>query len=102
MRASRQEERKEKIVKKKKKKLTMAESFAVLFRSEYVGYIALLVLSYGFIINVVEVVWKAQLKQLYPTRQSLIEFNSYYTLLTGIATIIMNYLSKGVIRRWAG
>ena len=99
MRASRQEERKEKIVKKKKKKLTMAESFAVLFRSEYVGYIALLVLSYGFIINVVEVVWKAQLKQLYPTRQSLIEFNSYYTLLTGIATIIMNYLSKGVIRK---
>ena len=94
-----QEERAEKIVKKKKKKLTMAESFAVLFRSEYVGYIAMLVLSYGFIINVVEVVWKSQLKALYPTRQELLAFNSYYTLLTGVATIIMNYLSKGVIRK---
>lgn len=99
MAASSKEERKEKIVKKKKKKLTMAESFKVLFRSEYIGYIAVLVLSYGFIINVVEVVWKSQLKQLYPTRQALLEFNAYYTLLTGIATIIMNYLSKGVIRQ---
>ena len=96
---AKQEQSNEKIVKKKKKKLSMAESFAVLFKSEYVGYIALLVLSYGFIINVVEVVWKAQLKQLYPSRQALIEFNSYYTFLTGVATIIMNYLSKGVIRK---
>ena len=96
--AQKKEAREEHIVKKKKKKLTMLESFAVLFRSEY-SYIAVLVLSYGIIINLVEVIWKAQASQLYPTKQEWLQFQGYYTLLTGVATIIMNYLSKGVIRR---
>jgi len=98
--AQRKEAREEKIVKKKKKKLTMMESFAVLFRSEYVGYIAILVLSYGSIITLVELIWKAQASQLYTTKQSWLQFQGYYTLLTGIATIVMNYLSKGVIRQF--
>lgn len=98
--AQKKEEKAEEIVKKKKKKLTMSESFAVLFRSEYIGYIAVLVLSYGVVINVVEVVWKAQLKQLYPSRQAMLEFNGYYNLLLGFSTIGLNYLGKGVIRKF--
>ena len=85
--------------KKKKKKLSFTESLAVLMRSEYVGCIALLVLSYGIIINLVELIWKAELKQLYPSRSDFIAFNADYTFLTGVATIIMNYLSKGIIRK---
>ncbi|MEC8882046.1 MAG: Npt1/Npt2 family nucleotide transporter [Pseudomonadota bacterium] len=99
LQAQKKEEKVEKIVKKKKKKLSMSESFAVLFRSEYVGYIAVLVLSYGIVINVVEVVWKSQLKVLYPTRQAMLEFNGYYNLLLGFGTIGLNYLGKGVIRQ---
>jgi AAA family ATP:ADP antiporter len=98
--AQRKEAREEKIVKKKKKKLTMLESFGVLFRSEYVGYIAVLVLAYGSIITLVELIWKSQAVQLYPTKQSWLQFQGYYTLLTGLATILMNYLSKGVIRQF--
>lgn len=98
--AQKKEARQEHIVKKKKKKLTMGESFAVLFRSEYIGYIAVLVLSYGSIITLVELIWKAQASQLYTTKQSWLQFQSYYTLLTGVATIVMNYLSKGVIRQF--
>lgn len=89
-----------KAPKKKKAKLSFGESLRVLVRSEYIGYIALLVLSYGMIINVVEVVWKAQVRTLFTTRATYAAFMAAYTKYTGIATIVMNYTSKGIIRKF--
>ena len=86
--------------KKSKKKLSFGESLKVLFKSEYIGYIALLVLSYGMIINLLEAVWKAQVRSLFVERISYLEFMATYTALTGWATIIMNYTSKGIIRNF--
>lgn len=82
-----------------KQKLSMGDSLAVLFRSRYIGYIAVLVFAYGFLISVVELIWKSQLQVAYTSRQDLLRFISYYNLFAGVVTIIMNYVSKGVIRR---
>lgn len=82
-----------------KKKLAMLESLRVLLRSRYIGYIAFLVFAYGFLISVVELIWKSQLQQAFTSRQDLLSFISYYNLYAGVLTIVMNYVSKGVIRK---
>ncbi|MEC8461031.1 MAG: Npt1/Npt2 family nucleotide transporter [Pseudomonadota bacterium] len=82
-----------------KKKLTFFESLKVLSRSKYIGYVALLVLAYGMIINMVEVVWKAEVRIMYTDKEAYYGFIKHYILMTGIATIVMNYTSKGLIRK---
>lgn len=53
----------DKKAKKQKLKLGLMDSFKKVFQSPYIGYIAILVLCYGILINVVEVTWKQQLKR---------------------------------------
>ncbi|MBP7190517.1 MAG: AAA family ATPase, partial [Rickettsiaceae bacterium] len=52
--------------KKKKEKLSLGESFKMIFSSKYLGFIAILVIAYGISLNLVEGVWKAKMKELYP------------------------------------
>jgi AAA family ATP:ADP antiporter len=47
-------------------KMSMRENFALLGRSKYLLFIALIVLAYNFVINLVEVIWKDRVSQLYP------------------------------------
>ena len=82
-----------------RQKFTMSKSLSVLFQSRYIRYIAFLVFAYGFLISVMELIWKSQLQMVYTSRQDLLHFISYYNLFAGVLTIIMNYVSKGVIRR---
>jgi AAA family ATP:ADP antiporter len=52
----------ENIPKKKKEKMSMKDSAKFLVSSPYIRDLALLVISYGMCINIVEVSWKAKLK----------------------------------------
>ena len=54
------------VPKKKKERMTMKESAKFLLSSQYIRDLALLVISYGMCINIVEVSWKAKLKQAFP------------------------------------
>lgn len=91
--------------KKEKPKLSIGESFKYLITSRYLGFIALLVLGYGMAINLVEVTWKSQLKILY-TFDGVFNENSYsafmgnFSAFTGIATITLILLCKGIVRRF--
>lgn len=60
--------------KKKKPKLSMVDSFKMIFTSKYLGMICLLVLSYGISINLVEGVWKSKIKKLYPSVEEYTSF----------------------------
>ncbi len=68
-----------------KKKLSLKESFSFLSRSKYLICIALLVVSYNLVINMVEIVWKDQLHQLYPSHN---DFNNYLNNLTSMVGLI--------------
>ncbi len=59
---------------KEKIRMSMRENFLYLSRSKYLLCIALIVLSYNLAINLIEIVWKDQMKMLYPNPA---DYNSY-------------------------
>jgi AAA family ATP:ADP antiporter len=89
------------ITKKKTKKpsLGFIESIVFLAKSPYIGLIALLVLSYGLSINLVEVVWKKQLHMHCPDPNDYNTFMGQFSRATGICTILIIIFTKELIRR---
>ncbi len=77
-------------LKVKKKKLSMRESFSYLSNSKYLICIAVLVICYNLVINLVEIVWKDQLRQLYP---STVEYSRYMNYLTSAVGVIATLTS---------
>ncbi|MGB0919440.1 MAG: Npt1/Npt2 family nucleotide transporter [Holosporaceae bacterium] len=86
--------------KAKKPKMSIMESFKYLASSKYLGYITILVLGYGMTINLVEVTWKAKLKEAFPTSASYTAFmGDLYTWL-GPITMLILFTTKGAVRRF--
>merc|ERR1712159_394767 len=87
--------------KKKKPKLSVVESFKYLLTSPYIGMIAILVLSYGMSINLIEFLWKKQIKLYYagdPNAYSA--FMGNFSTFTGISTMALIMMCKGIVRRY--
>ncbi len=84
-----------------KPKLGLKESFRVLSRSKYLGCIAILVITYGIAMNLIEVNWKSQVRMQYPDANDYARFMGHFSTWTGIASFIMVFLVGGnVIRRF--
>lgn len=87
--------------KKKKAKLSVMDSFKYILQSPYLGLIAMLVLAYGFSINLFEGMWKGQIKIAYPTE---VEYNRVMgglsTVTGGIAVILM-LVGSNLLRRFS-
>jgi AAA family ATP:ADP antiporter len=83
-----------------KGKLSLRDNFAYLLRSEYLICIAIIVMSYNMVINLVEVVWKHEVKELYPNPQ---DYNLYMNQVTAfigvIATLSALLISGNSIRK---
>jgi len=93
---------KDQIKKEPKIKLSMRKNFAYLARSKYLIYIALIVLTYNITINLVEVLWKSQLKELYPNPSDYsIYMGQVMTWMGIMATFIAIFISGNVIRRFS-
>ncbi|MDD7805664.1 MAG: Npt1/Npt2 family nucleotide transporter [Endozoicomonas sp. (ex Botrylloides leachii)] len=87
--------------KKKRPHMGMIESIKYLASSKYLCLLSLLIVGYGFSINLIEVTWKNQLKLQYPDPSSYLEFMGIFTSITGIATIFMMlFVGGNVIRRF--
>ncbi|MCH9620789.1 MAG: ADP,ATP carrier protein 1 [Chlamydiia bacterium] len=90
----------QKKMKKDKPKLSMMQSIKFLAKSKYIGLIAVLVISYGMCINLIEVTWKSQLKLAYPDPNSYSAFMGGYSRNMGIVTIFMMlFVGGNSIRR---
>ncbi len=85
-------------------KITMGlrKNFAYLAKSKYLICIAAIVVTYNIAINLIEVVWKDQVKQLYPNPS---DFNAYMgqvlTWIGIIATVASVFISGTIIRRFS-
>ncbi len=93
----------ESVVHKKKEdkpKLSIMESLRYLFSSKYLGLIALLVLSYGISMNVIDVVWKSQINDYYPKASDYMAYMGAFSTWTGIGTIALMFCTKGIVKRF--
>jgi AAA family ATP:ADP antiporter len=88
--------------KKEKIRLSMRENFMYLIRSKYLICIAFIVLAYNLAMNLVEIVWKNQMKALYPNP---VEYNTYMgqvmTAMGIIATLAGVLATGNLIRRYS-
>lgn len=90
-----------KKVKKKKPKMGVMESFKYVLTNPYIGLISLLVLSYGMSINLVEFIWKKQIAiQFAGDANGYNAFMGSFSKWTGIVTIAIIFLTKGVVSRF--
>lgn len=87
--------------KKPKIRMNMRETFRYLSRSKYLLCVALIVLMYNFSINLIEVVWKDQVKQLYPNPNAFQAYMGQVYAVTGmVATLTSVFLTGNIIRRF--
>ena len=89
-------------VTKGKKKAGLVQSLKTIFTSPYLGLIAMLVICYGISVNLIEGLWKSQLKLQYHNENDYNTFMSNFTIWTGLASIVMLIVGGNVLRvfRW--
>jgi len=85
-------------LKKEKLKLSLKESFQTLIRSKQLGWIAMIIICYGISINVVEAVWKDQIRKVYGSENAYNAFMGKVTLMTGIVTITFMIIGSNIVR----
>lgn len=82
-------------------KLSLFESVRYLLRSRYLCYIAVIVIAYNAVINLVEVLWKHEVRALFPNPLDYnIYMNQVSTIIAIIATLSAAFVSGNVIRRY--
>jgi AAA family ATP:ADP antiporter len=85
--------------KKPKVKLSLRENIRYLLSSRYILYIVAIIVSYNVIINLVEVLWKHEVKELYPEPQAFnIYMNQVTTWIGVIATLASLFFSGNALR----
>lgn len=85
--------------KKSKAKMSLVDSFKMIFTSRYVGYIALLIIAYGISVNLVEGVWKSKVRQLYPTKEAYTMYMGQFQAYQGWVAIAFMIIGSNILRK---
>lgn len=91
----------EHYIPKEKVKMSMRKNFAYLAKSKYLLCLSLIVLTYNISINLIEVVWKNQIKQLYPNPSEYNVYMGEVMTLMGIIATVAALLTAFSIRRFS-
>jgi AAA family ATP:ADP antiporter len=84
-----------------KVKTPLGESLRVLWHNKVLRYIAILVISYGVAINLIEVTWKTYLGLQFPNPVDYQDYMSNFSFATGLTTLfLMLFVSSNVVRRF--
>ena len=85
-----------------KPKLGVIDSFKYILTSRYLWLMLICSASFGLTMNLVEAIWKAKTKELYPTLNEFAQINSLYIMWTGVAIMLMTVLGNVLMRyyRW--
>jgi len=85
--------------KKKRAKLGLVDSFKMIFTSRYLALIAMLIVTYGISINLVEGVWKSKLHELYPTVEGYTSYMGKFQAYQGFVAIFFMLVGANILRR---
>ena len=83
---------------KEKISLSVKESFKYVFSSKYLWLIMVIVFCYGVGINLIESVWKDQLRIQYPTHNAYSTFMGKFHIYFGCATVTSMLLGNYILR----
>lgn len=83
-----------------KEKMGIIESFKYIAKSKYLWLMLICSAAFGLSMNLLESVWKAKIKELYPTVNSFAEFSGMYILWTGVAIIVMTLIGNNIMRSY--
>jgi AAA family ATP:ADP antiporter len=86
--------------KKTKVKMSLKDSAKFLMNSTYIRDLAILVISYGMCINIVEVSWKAKLKAAFPNPNDYSMFMGNFSSATGAVTLGMMLLGRTIFEKF--
>ena len=86
--------------KRKKTKMSLKDSAKFLMSSPYIRDLAILVISYGMCINIVEVSWKAKLKAAFPNPNEYSAFMGNFSSATGTVTLFMMLLGRTIFEKF--
>lgn len=86
--------------KRDRPKLSLTQSLSYLFSSKYLGFITILVLSYGITSNIIDLTWKNQIKAYLPNSNDYFAFMGQYTFWTGVVTVSFILTTKGIVNRF--
>ncbi len=89
------------VKKKSKPKMGLGESFKYIIKSKYLLMIAMLIFAYGVSINLIECVWKGQIKLLYPNPNDYNALMGKLSVTTGAITIIVMVIGANILRRFS-
>jgi len=79
--------------------LPFIDSIKLLLHSKYIGHIVLLVLCYGFLINILEGPWKAKVRELYPNTIDYLYFMGKFNIWMGVSCVTFMVIGSNILRR---
>ena len=85
----------------KKVKMGIRENFRYVAKSKYLICIAIVVLMFNIALTLIEVVWKDQVKQLYPNPNDFTTYMSNVLVGIGIIATIGAFISGSIMRRFS-
>jgi len=86
--------------KERKKGISVSEALLTLSRSRPLRAAALLVVSYGVSISLVEVSWKGQVKRSFPEPNDYSRFMGSFWTLTGMISMLLMVLGRWVMQKY--
>lgn len=82
-----------------KKKFSLRETVSFLMNSRYLVSLAVIVFSYNVVINLVEVLWKSEVREFYPNPADFNQYMNHVTKYIGVvATLSALFISGNAIR----
>lgn len=78
--------------------LSTKESIKLILKSKYIGYILLIVVCYGLVINIVEGPWKNKVRELYPSTNEYLSFMGNFNICMGCACVVMTIVGSNILR----
>lgn len=86
--------------KKKKKKMPLLKSIRTAIQTPHVLYLAICVLSFSILINIIETSLKEKLYFYYDTRSAYLSYYSYFTFYKGSLSLLANLGGVYLLRRY--
>lgn len=80
---------------KKKVRMSLRENIQYLLSSKYVIYLAAIIVAYNVVINLTEIIWKQEVKELYPSANAYNVFMNQVTTWISIVATLASLLVSG-------